>query len=131
MGNSKGSEKMEVKFTCKKCSEELHENPSSVLKEEQQFNGQKIEVMYYICPVCSSKNYVQADNEHSKEWLSKCIGITKIQMSANRAGRRGKQSGKIKKAQIHLRKIRNELQKELENAGYNFVECEVCNGDKV
>ena len=39
---------MEVKFTCKECSEELHENPSSVLKEEQQFNGQKIEVMYYI-----------------------------------------------------------------------------------
>lgn len=120
---------MKVKFECKECSNIQEENPLSVSIEEQEFNGQKIELRYYICPVCSSKNYVQADNANSKLWLSKCMEITRAQINANRRGQKGKQSGRIRKAQIHLRKIRNGLQKELESAGYNFVECEVIDGD--
>lgn len=120
---------MKVRFSCKKCLVSQTENPQDVKKEQQIFNGQSIELMYYECPVCRNKNYVQADNTQSKEWLTKMFMLTKQQIGANRAGRRGKNAGKAKKIQIHLRKVRNELQNELENAGYNFVECEVINGD--
>lgn len=122
---------MKVKFSCKKCLVSQLENPAEVKKEKGLFKGQSIELMYYECPVCGNKNFVQADNTQSKEWLQKMFDLTKQQIGVNRAGRRGKNAGKAKKIQIHLRKIRNELQKELENAGYKFVECEVVNGDKM
>lgn len=122
---------MKVRFGCKKCLVSQIENPKDVKKKTEIINGQSIDLMYYECPVCRNKNYVQADNEQSKEWLSKMFRLTKAQISANRAGRRGKNTGKARKIQIHLRKVRNELQKELENAGYNFVECEVINGDEM
>lgn len=122
---------MKVRFGCKKCLVSQIENPQDVKKEQLLFKGQSIELMYYECPVCRSKNYVQADNAQSKEWLTKMLMLTKQQIGANRAGRRGKNTGKARKIQIHLRKVRNELQKELENAGYNFVECEVINGDEM
>ena len=122
---------MKVTFACKKCLVSQTEDPKEVKKETQEFNGQSINLMYYECPVCRCKNYVQADNEKSKEWLHKMLVLTKQQIGVNRAGRRGKNAGKARKIQIHLRKVRNELQKELENAGYNFVECEVANGDEM
>lgn len=120
---------MKVKFGCKKCLVSQTENPQDVKKEVKDFNGQSIDLMYYECPVCRNKNYVQADNIQSKEWLQKMFALTKKQIGANRVGQRGKNAGKARKIQIHLRKVRNELQKELESAGFDFVECEVCNGD--
>lgn len=120
---------MKITFECQKCKVSQVENPADVKKGIKIVNGQSIEFQYYECPVCRSKNYVQADNEKSKELLGKYFGLAKIQINANRQGRRGKQSGKAKKVQIHLRRIRSELQKELECNGFNFVEYKIVGDD--
>lgn len=122
---------MKVSFECYKCKVSLIENPKSVSKVSVVINGQSIDLQYYECPVCGSINCVQADNEQSKEWLSKMLRLTKTQISANRAGRRGKNTGKAKKIQIHLRKVRNELQKELEHNDFHFPEYKIVEDDYV
>lgn len=120
--NLQGSGKMKVSFECYKCKVSLIENPKSVSKVSVVINGQSIDLQYYECPVCGSINCVQADNEKSKELLDKYLGLAKVQINANRQGRRGKQSGRAKKNQIHLRKVRNELQEELRKSGIHLVD---------
>lgn len=120
---------MKITFECQKCKVSQVENPADAKEKTEIINGQSIDLKYYECPVCKSKNYVQADNEQSKEWLSKMLRLTKTQIGANRAGRRGKNTGKAKKIQIHLRRIRSELQKELEGNGFNFVEYKIVGDD--
>lgn len=120
---------MKITFECSKCKVSQIENPKDVKKGVTVVKGQSIEFQYYECPVCRNINCVQADNKQSKELLNKYLGLAKIQINANRQGRRGKQSGKAKKVQIHLRRIRNELQKELEHNGFNFVEYKIVGDD--
>lgn len=120
---------MKIVFECQNCKVSQVENPKEAKEKTEVYKGQSIDLKYYECPVCKSKNYVQADNEQSKEWLSKILRLTKTQISANRAGRRGKNTGKAKKIQIHLRKVRNELQKELEHDGFNFAEYKIVGDD--
>lgn len=122
---------MKITFECYKCKVSQIENPKEVKEKTEVYKGQSIDLKYYECPVCKSKNYVQADNEQSKEWLSKMLRLTKTQISANRAGRRGKNTGKAKKIQIHLRKVRNELQKELEHNDFHFPEYKIVSDDYV
>lgn len=122
---------MKVSFECYKCKVSSIENPKSVSKVSVSINGQSIDLKYYECPVCGSINCVQADNEKSKELLDKYLGLAKIQINANRQGKRGKQSGKAKKVQIHLRKVRNELQKELEHNDFHFPEYKIVSDNYV
>ena len=122
---------MKITFECYKCKVSQIENPKDANKVSIVINGQSIDLQYYECPVCGSINCVQADNEQSKEWLSKMLRLTKTQISANRAGRRGKNTGKAKKIQIHLRKVRNELQKELEHNKFHFPEYKIVEDDYV
>ena len=126
----KEGKKMKVSFECVNCKVSQVESPKAIKVEKGIFNGQSIQVMYYDCPVCGGRNIVQVDNDESLRLLAKCKSIISVQMKANRQGRRGKQSGKMKKAQIHLRKIRNELQKELEcNCHLKFVEYKTVGDD--
>ena len=120
---------MKITFECQKCKVSQIENPADAKEKTEIVNGQSIDLKYYECPVCRALNYMQVDNEKSKELLGKYFGIAKIQINANRQGRRGKQSGKAKKIQIHLRYVRNELQKELEHNGFNFVEYKIVGDD--
>lgn len=120
---------MKITFECSKCKVSQIENPKDVKKGVTVVKGQSIDFQYYECPVCRNINCVQADDKQSKELLNKYLGLAKIQINANRQGRRGKQSGKAKKVQIHLRRIRNELQKELEHSGFNFVEYKIVGDD--
>lgn len=120
---------MKITFECQKCKVSQIENPADAKEKAEIINGQSIDLKYYECPVCRNINCVQADDKQSKELLNKYLGLAKIQINANRQGRRGKQSGKAKKVQIHLRRIRNELQKELEHNGFNFVEYKIVGDD--
>ncbi len=122
---------MKVTFECYNCKVSQVENPAEAKEKTEVINGQSIDLKYYECPVCRALNYVQCDNAGSKNQLAKYLSVAKIQINANRQGRRGKQSGKAKKIQIHLRRIRSELQKELEHNGLHFVDYKVVGDDYV
>jgi len=104
---------MYITFECHKCKVSQKESPINVKTEHANFNGQTIELKYYDCPVCRARNFVQADNKFSQKLLTDCNKMIRNQMLLNSMGKSGKQSGKMKKMQIHLRKVRNTLLKEL------------------
>lgn len=114
-----------ILFECPKCKVSQKENAKDVKTEKGIFKGQTIRFMYYDCPICGNRNIVQADNDKSLEMLAKCKSIIRVQMNANRQGRRGKQSGRAKKNQLHLRRIRNALQEELRNSGIHLVDYKI------
>lgn len=111
-----------IVFECHNCKVSQKEKPINVKSEKVVFNGQPIDLKYYDCPVCRARNFVQADNKISSKLLSDCAKQIRIQMLLNAKGKAGKQSGKAKKSQSHLRKIRNALQSMLDGKQVNTGE---------
>lgn len=104
---------VKLKIKCPKCKGEYNAFINKVEKEDVLFEklngGELIHFQYFNCPECRAKNYVQADNSESISVLDECKKQVVRQITLNRKGRRGKQSGKARKSRTHLENIRKSL----------------------
>lgn len=94
---------------------QILKNKKFEFKEEGKTEGKSIWITYYDCPKCGHLHMVQADDEKSKQMLTK-VSIMFAQLAA--AKRKGKTiskktSDKFKKARNDLSIYRMALMKEL------------------
>lgn len=118
-----------VKVFCPECGAIYVPELTQVKDEKKEIDGKLIFLKYFNCQACNAQNYIQVDNNETLARLELCKKQIRDQITANRKGRKGKQSGIAKKTQIHLRNNRKALQLMLKDkitfANYEVFEDEV------
>ena len=108
---------IELTFECEKCKKHFRVSKNDVAEstlQRKEFlgkNGDSIFLMYFDCPFCKNRIYVQIDDAKSINMLKE---LTRLFVKLSVKKRKGKeipksQSDKLKKMQNDLSNYRNKL----------------------
>lgn len=121
--------------TCSCCGEQFvvdtfntHKRNAKVIAHENKSQiGQSITLIYYDCPVCGHRHFVQADNENTTAVLMRSEALFIKAVKSAKAGKKlhQKQLDKRKQAEMDLTRLRKELQEQLEGCTVAF-----CGGEE-
>lgn len=108
------SDDLGIMAVCEDCKNSFRVDGNSIISKKCEIEGQTIFLLYYDCPKCGRRHYVQIDNDATKAELAtlqKQMGTFMV-MKIKRKKIPKKQSVKFKHTQEHLSQTRNELMKQ-------------------